>query len=264
MPHVILFVDDEPDVLELLRRTFASDERYEVLTAPGGAQALDHLGARRVDLLVTDQRMPGMTGVELIEAARRIDPELCAILLTAYADPHDLVDAINRGQVWRYLVKPWETADLKATVLRALEQVELRRERARLLAESERRLDALQAASEIARDVGAAESHARVLERVVERFPRLAPCDVAVAMVAAPGASPDLLIRPCAPLSDAALLAVKEHALAAWREHVGAAPSEAALHIRVLPTAAASGAPVGAFHSRLTLPVEIGLSLIHI
>jgi signal transduction histidine kinase/DNA-binding response OmpR family regulator len=258
MPHVILFVDDEPDVLELLRRTFASDERYEVLTAPGGSQALAILGSCRVDLLVTDQRMPGMTGVELIEAARRLDPELCALLLTAYTDPRDLVDAINRGQVWRYLVKPWEKADLKATVLRALEQVELRRERARLLAEGERRLDALQAASEIVREVGAAESHARVLERVVERLPRLTPCDVAAVMVAAPGAPADLLIRPCAPLSDAALLAVKEHALAAWREHVGAAPPEAALHVRVMGAAAGPGVPVGAFASRLTLPVEIG------
>ncbi len=256
MPHVILFVDDEPDVLALLRRTFSSDDRYEALSAADGPAALRILEARRVDLLVTDGRMPGMSGVELVEAARRLDPDLCAILLTAYIEPRDVVDAINRGQVWRYLVKPWEKADLRATVMRALEQVELRRERTRLQAELERRLEALQAASEIAREVGAAEGPARLLERVVERLPRVVPCDVAAAMVAVPGAATDLLIRPVAALSDAALLAVKEHALAAWAEHVGAPPPEAEVRVRV--TGAAEGPPVAAFASRLTLPVELG------
>jgi signal transduction histidine kinase/DNA-binding response OmpR family regulator len=257
MPHVILFVDDEPDVLAILRRTFAADEDYEVLTAPSGVLALETLRARRVDLLVTDQRMPAMTGVELVEEAHRIDPELCAVLLTAYTDPKDIVAAINRGRVWRYLVKPWEKADLRATVRTALEQVDLRRERDRLLAEVERRLEALQAASEVAREVGAAESHARILERVVERLPRIVPCDVAAAIVAAPGAAPDLLIRPVSRLSDAALLAAKEDALAAWRDLAGLPLEESAVAVRVLGPGGGDGPAVEGFASRLILPVEV-------
>src|SRR5512133_3955291 len=103
MPHVILFVDDEPEVLGLLRRTFPPQDGYEALTAGGAEEALKILSEREVELLVTDQRMPGMSGVELVSEARRKRPDLCAILLTAYTDPRELVEAINRGEVYRYL-----------------------------------------------------------------------------------------------------------------------------------------------------------------
>jgi signal transduction histidine kinase/DNA-binding response OmpR family regulator len=253
--NVILFVDDEPDVLALLRRTFPERDGWEALTAPGGAEALAILEQREVDLLVTDQRMPGMTGIELVTAAHRRWPDLCAILLTAYTDPRDLVDAINRGQVYRYLVKPWESADLRQTVLRAIEQVHLKRDRARLSAELERRLAALTAASEVARDPGAATSVERLLERLVEGLPGVVPCDVAAALVAAPGGGPVLLIRPAKALTEAALLAVKEDALQAWREHAGPAASEAAVRLRVLGTP--SGEGPAAFRSRLGVPVVV-------
>ncbi len=257
MAHVILFVDDEPDVLALLRRTFPAEDGYEALTAPGGEEALRIMRAREVDLLVTDQRMPNMTGVELVAQARREFPDLCAILLTAYADPRDIVDAINRGEVYRYLVKPWERSDLRQTVLRALDQVHLKRERSRLHAEAERRLAALEAASEIAREVGSAEDHARVLERVVERLPRVVSCDVAAALLAPAGARPVLMIRPVAELSEPALVQVKDDALAAHREHEGPAVEEGALEVRVVGAGATRG-PAGAFVSRLMLPLQIG------
>jgi CheY-like chemotaxis protein len=254
MPHVILFVDDEPDVLDLLRRTFPAADGFESLTARDADEALRVLAERDVDLLVTDQRMPRMTGVDLVERARALRPDLCAILLTAYTEPRDIVAAINRGQVYRYLVKPWERADLRQTVRGALEQVELRRERARLQDEAERRLTALQAASRIAREVGAAEGHARLLERVVEHLPSIVPCDVAAALLGA-GDAPTLIIRPVADLPESALIAVKEAALAAYREHAGAAPAEGALDVRV---AGRGGGPRReTFPSRLTVPVEI-------
>ncbi len=255
MPHVILFVDDEPEVLALLRRTFTSADGYESLTASGGAEALRVLAEREVHLLVTDQRMPGMSGVELLEAARRLHPDLCAILLTAYTDPRDIVDAINRGEVYRYIVKPWESSDLRQTVVRALEQVYLKKERTHLLADAERRLVALEAASEIARDVGAAEGHVRLLERVVERLPRIVPCDVAAVLLAPPGDVPALIIRPVAELGEEALLQVKEHALAAHRELTGAELDEAKLQVRV--TGRGEGPRPAAFASRITLPVQL-------
>ncbi len=256
MPHVILFVDDEPEVLAILRRTFTAADGYEALGASSGEEALKILAARTVDLLVTDQRMPGMSGVELLERARRLHPDLCAILLTAYTDPRDVVDAINRGQVYRYLVKPWEATDLRQTVLRALEQVHLKRERERLHAEADRRLAALAAASEIARDVGAAEGHAKLLERVVERLPRIVPCQVAAVLLAPAGDAPSLIIHPVARLADAALLQVKEHALAAYREHAGEALDEGDVQVRVVGHG--EGASIDGFASRLTLPVQLG------
>ncbi len=256
MAHVILFVDDEPDVLDLLRRTFTAQDGYEALTTTVPEEALRILGEREVDLLVTDQRMPGMTGVELVTAARKKVPDLCAILLTAFTDPRDLVDAINRGEVYRYIVKPWESTDLRQTVIRALDEVYLKRERVRLYAEAERRLAALEAASEIAREVGGAEDHARLLERVVDRLPRIVPCDVAAALVAPPGARPVLIIRPVASLSEAALLSVKEHVLAAHREHAAAPLAEGTLELRVVGAGNGSAA-AGQFASRLTLPLHI-------
>lgn len=256
MPHVILFVDDEPEVLSILRRTFHEGDGYEPLTASGGEEALAILARREVDLLVTDQRMPGMTGIELVVRARERQPDLCAILLTAYTEPRDLVDAINRGEVYRYLVKPWESADLRQTVVRALEQVQLKRERARLLAEADRRLAALGLASEIAREVGAAEGHAKLLERVVERIPRVVPCDVAAALLAPRGEAPVLIIRPVVELTEAALLRVKSDALAAHRERTGVSLPDGSPGVRVVGRG--DGRSVAAFSSRLTLPLHLG------
>jgi DNA-binding NtrC family response regulator len=174
--HHILFVDDEPEVLSLLRRTFPEEEGYLTLTASGGEEALALLEARPIDLLITDQRMPGMTGIGLAMRARQLRPDLTVILLTAYTDPGELLEAINQGEVYRYLVKPWDTADLRQSVVRALEQLELKRERAQLFAEAGRRQAALQVAGDIARDVGSADSHQALLERLVERLPGVWIC----------------------------------------------------------------------------------------
>ncbi len=253
MPQVILFVDDEPEVLGLLRRAFSGVDGYEVLAASNGEEALRILSGRAVDLLVTDQRMPRMSGIELIERARRGQPELCAILLTAHTDPRDIVDAINRGQVYRYVVKPWEVPDLRQTVAGALEHVALRRERARLLAEAERRLAALKAVLDIVRDVGVADAPARLLERIVDHIPQVVPCDVAAALLAAPGEPPKLIIRPVAELSEGTLLQIKEDLLAAHRRNSGGGPlDETGLQLRV--TAQGRAGAVEGFASRLEVP----------
>src|SRR4051812_6103551 len=102
----LLLVDDEADVLDLLKETF--EGTYDVVTASSGWKALDILRAEPVDLLITDQRMPGMTGVQLIERAKADDPDLLCIILTAYTDPLALIHAINNGNVYRYITKPWD------------------------------------------------------------------------------------------------------------------------------------------------------------
>jgi PAS domain S-box-containing protein len=255
MSHVILFVDDEPEVLSLLRRTFPAQEGWETLTASGGREALEILRRRAVDLLVTDQRMPNMTGIELVAEARRLIPDLCAILLTAYTDPRETVEAINRGQVYRYLVKPWEGADLRQAVLRAIEQVELKRERARLTADLERRLVALQFASEITREASVSETPAALLERVLDRLPSIVPCDVAAALLAPEGGAPLCLVRPVAGLSAPALRAVLADARAAHVAHRGAPMKDGDPEVRLLGSPAGVG-PDG-FASRLTVPLAI-------
>jgi DNA-binding response OmpR family regulator/signal transduction histidine kinase len=254
--HHILFVDDEPEVLALLRRTFTEEDGYVALTASGGEEALALLEARPVDLLVTDQRMPGMTGIGLATRARRLRPDLPVILLTAYTEPGDMLEAINQGEVYRYLVKPWDTADLRQAVVRALEQLELKRERAWLYLEAERRQAALQVASDIARDVGSAESHQALLERLVERLPGVVPCDVAVALLVPEKAAPSLIIHPVAALADTALVAAREDALAAWQGLGGAPIPESDLQIRVLGAGGAGAA--SEFASRLTVAVQLG------
>jgi DNA-binding NtrC family response regulator len=125
--YKIMVVDDEPANLRLLERLFRHD--YNVLTAESGEGALRLLGQHEVALLITDQRMPGMTGVELLERTSTIRPHMVRIILTGYTDVDALVEAINRGQVYKYVTKPWNNDELRLTVSRALEHYETNKER---------------------------------------------------------------------------------------------------------------------------------------
>ena len=122
MSYKILIVDDEPANLRTLGRLFRED--YEVLTAPSGDEALALLGHHDVALLITDQRMPGMTGIELLKKTVPLRPRMVRIILTGYTDVDALVEAINCGQVYRYVAKPWNNDELRLTVKRALEHFE--------------------------------------------------------------------------------------------------------------------------------------------
>jgi response regulator RpfG family c-di-GMP phosphodiesterase len=123
----LLFVDDEVDVLDLLTRAF--ERRYRVLRASSGPEALELLRREPVDALVTDQKMPEMSGTELVAAARAEGVDVTSILLTGYTDPQDIIAAINQGQVYRYVTKPWDLTDLLVTVNGAVELTQLRRDR---------------------------------------------------------------------------------------------------------------------------------------
>ncbi len=129
----LLLVDDEPANLELLERTL----RHEgsILTAASGEEAMSTIDRADIDLLISDQRMPRITGVRVAEHLQVRNPLAVRILLTGYTDTADLLDAINRGEVYRYLTKPWDPTDLLVTVRRALEAYELRRQRARMIDE---------------------------------------------------------------------------------------------------------------------------------
>ena len=122
MSYKILVVDDEPANLRLLERLFRKD--YEVITAESGEEALRLLGQHDVALLITDQRMPGMTGVELLKQTASIRPHMVRMILTGYTDVDALVEAINSGLVYQYVTKPWNNEELRLTVGRALEHYE--------------------------------------------------------------------------------------------------------------------------------------------
>jgi putative two-component system response regulator len=129
--HKILVVDDEAPNLRLLQRVLGQEQ--EVLTAAGGAQALELLAQHEISLIISDQRMPEMTGVQLLEKSIALRPHAIKILLTGYTDVQALIDAINAGKVYKYIPKPWDPDDLRLTVKRALEAYELKVDNDKLL-----------------------------------------------------------------------------------------------------------------------------------
>ncbi|MBI4681678.1 MAG: response regulator [Nitrospirae bacterium] len=131
-PMEILFVDDEKNVLYSLRRLFM-DEDYEILVANSGEEALEILKANpNIGLIVSDQRMPGLTGVDFLEKAKEIVPDALRILLTGYADINAVADAINRGGAYRYVTKPWKDEELVQVIGEAAQHYSLRKENKRL------------------------------------------------------------------------------------------------------------------------------------
>lgn len=122
--HHVLVVDDEVANVRLLNRVLGGD--HEVFMASGGEEALEILKEQPISLIITDQRMPGMTGVQLLQESLGVRPDAIKILLTGYTDVQALIDAINAGHVYKYVPKPWDADELKLTVRRALETYELK------------------------------------------------------------------------------------------------------------------------------------------
>ncbi len=114
----ILFVDDEERILNALKSIFRN--KYHVFTATSGDQAFEFLKRFRVHLIVSDQRMPGMLGVELLRRSKELSPNTVRILLTGYSDLASIVGSINEGEVYRFINKPWNNQDIQAVVAEAV------------------------------------------------------------------------------------------------------------------------------------------------
>ncbi len=218
---VILCVDDEHNVLDVLSRML--ERAGEVVTASSGAQALGILKSRHVDLLITDQKMPEMTGLEMIRAARKEGFDLPTILLTAYTNPADLISAINDGHVFRYVTKPWDLNDLMMTVRNALDVAALRREKERLHESLRKRVEALNVMYEVSRQSAKdAPSLEAIVNRLLATVGRVLPHDLSAVLVEpGDGDSSSLRIRANAPVSEAALLHVRDWVLHAHRKSAG-------------------------------------------
>jgi two-component system response regulator HupR/HoxA len=137
----VLVVDDEPRVLDALEAVLAAE--FRVLRAEGGEQALRLLPGADVAVIVTDYRMPGMTGVELLRRSQDVAPDAVRIVLTAYTDVDSLMDAINTGRIYHFVPKPWDPNELLLIVRRAAERYTLARDNARLRDELELAVNAL-------------------------------------------------------------------------------------------------------------------------
>jgi signal transduction histidine kinase len=131
--HTLLVVDDEVDVLESLRHQF--HRGYRVLTSVSGQQAIEILRADDVELILTDQRMPGMSGDQFLREARRLKPDAIRMLFTGYADIQAVISAVNEGHIFRYILKPWDSVELESIIRQGVEQYELLAERKRLVTE---------------------------------------------------------------------------------------------------------------------------------
>ncbi len=132
IPKKILFVDDEENILRSLKRLFI-DEDFEVFTASSGMEGLDILEDNHdIGIIVSDQRMPEMSGVEFLERSQRVVPDALRMVLTGYADVTAAVDAINRGGALRYIAKPWKDEELVQTIKDAFHRYSLLQENKRL------------------------------------------------------------------------------------------------------------------------------------
>jgi response regulator RpfG family c-di-GMP phosphodiesterase len=114
---VVLYVDDEENNLISFKATFRL--KYKILTAISGDEAFKLLAQNKVEIIITDQRMPGMTGVAFLEKVLLQYPDPMRILLTGFTDMAAVVDAINKGKIFHYLTKPWDEAELDMTIKRA-------------------------------------------------------------------------------------------------------------------------------------------------
>ena len=130
--HAILVVDDETKVLSAIQRTLRK-EPYTVLTAESGEEGLKILEARDINLVVSDYNMPMMNGLEFLQNVRSLYPHILTIMLTGQAELEIAVQAINEAGVYKFIQKPWNNDDLRVTLQRALESIDLATERDRLV-----------------------------------------------------------------------------------------------------------------------------------
>ena len=141
----ILLVDDEANTLFVLKDLLEED--YEVFVAEYGKAGLEIFARERIDLVIADQRMPGMTGVEMLTRMRGINPDCLRIVLSAFADFEAVVDAVNLGKIYQFVLKPWNPKEMFVTIRHALEHQEAQRVRERLVKELQEKNASLERAT---------------------------------------------------------------------------------------------------------------------
>jgi adenylate cyclase len=170
----ILVVDDEPDNLDLLYRTFYRD--YKVLKASSGPAALNLLAQEGdISVIISDQRMPQMSGTEFLSLTATQYPDIIRIILTGYTDVEDLVEAINAGKVFKYVTKPWEAEELKTVVRQALDTHNVLKARTRELTRTLRQESLL---NTVTNTIRSALDYRQILQTIVDTVGHMLEVDV--------------------------------------------------------------------------------------
>ncbi|MGL6281558.1 MAG: response regulator, partial [Microcoleaceae cyanobacterium] len=172
----ILVVDDEPDNLDLLYRTFHRE--YKVLRAESGPDALQILTEEgEVAVIISDQRMPQMSGTEFLSLTATQYPDIIRIILTGYTDVEDLVEAINAGKVFKYVTKPWKAEELRAIVKQGVDTHTVLKSRTDELKRALKQESLLYA---VTTTIRSAPNYGQMLQRIVETVAQMLETDIAI------------------------------------------------------------------------------------
>jgi two-component system, NtrC family, response regulator AtoC len=189
--YPILIVDDEQDNLDAFRFNFRRG--FSILAAQSGPEALEILRETDVAVIVTDQRMPKMTGLELLREAERVRPDAVGIILTAFTDVDVLIEAISLGQIYRYITKPWDAKEVRGVLSHALERFHLRRENQRLAAKLRDYTGYLDSQIHGAFDYGNIIGDSAALREVLARVEQVAPTSSTVLLRGETGTGKELV-----------------------------------------------------------------------
>lgn len=189
----VLVVDDEADNLDAFRFTFG--RTFTLHLASGADEALEILRAHDIAIIVTDQRMPRMTGLELLRAARDIRPDAVGIILTAFTDVDVLIESINLGRIYRYVTKPWDSKELRGILLQAIERYHLLRENRRLVEQLSQYARVLSREADSAFNFGAIVGDSPSLRQVLTKVEQVAQTAATVLLRGETGTGKEMVAR---------------------------------------------------------------------
>ncbi|HET6610625.1 MAG TPA: sigma-54 dependent transcriptional regulator [Kofleriaceae bacterium] len=187
----ILIVDDEQDNLDAFRFNFR--RTFAIQSAQSGPEALEILAGTDVAVIVTDQRMPKMTGLELLREARAVRPDAVGIILTAFTDVDVLIEAINLGEIYRYITKPWDANEVRGVLTHAIERFHLTRENRRLVDRLKEYTGYLTHEIHGAFDFGAIVGKSPALAEVLSKVEQVAPTNSTVLLRGETGTGKELV-----------------------------------------------------------------------
>jgi DNA-binding NtrC family response regulator len=191
--YPVLVVDDEQDNLDAIRFNFGKS--FQLLLAGSGEEALALAKQHDVAVIVTDQRMPRMTGLELLKAAREVRPDAVGIIVTAFTDVDVLIEAINLGRIYRYVTKPWDSKELRGILTHAIERFALVRDNRRLQEQLAQYVGMLSSDAHGAFDFGAIVGESPALRDVLARVEQVAQTASTVLLRGETGTGKEMVAR---------------------------------------------------------------------